>query len=48
LWNDRFVEKVIRKNRKQLGVGRDQGARRARDIDLGDLRVMRDLRGAIS
>ncbi len=46
--SEAFVERVFRRNRKKLGVERKKGARLARDVDLGALRVMRDLRGAVS
>jgi len=46
--SEAFVERVFRRNRRKLGVSRKKGARRARDLDLGELRVMRDLRGAVS
>ena len=40
-----FVEAVFQKFRRKLGLRRTVGARKARDVDIGNLRVMRDLRG---
>ena len=42
-----FVEAVFEKIRGKLGLRRMVGARKARDIDFGSLRVMRDLRGEV-
>ena len=45
--SEAFVEGVFQKRRRKLGLRRRIGARKARDVDLGGLRVMRDLRGEV-
>ena len=46
--SERFVEEVFRRVRSNLGVKREKGARRPRDIALGELHTLRDLRGEVS
>ncbi len=43
-----FVEGVFERFRGKLGLRRKVGARKARGVDLGGLRVMRDLRGDVA
>jgi putative transposase len=46
--SERFVEEVFRRVRSNLGVKREKGARRPRDIALGELHTLSDLRGDVS
>ena len=41
-----FVNEVFRRYREQFGPTREKGARRMREAEWGELRVLRDLRGA--
>ncbi len=46
--SEKFVDAVFHRTQTKLGVKRQKGARRPRDIALGSLHSMRDLRGEVS